>query len=123
MEDQSTASLFQLSKLSDSPQKRRGDHTEEEDACDRRCFEEHAGAEDSEEEDKVQVADNKERFPTDNDVNHSREHEEVAQLNDFAFVKNEPNMNEAFCHGAPNGWKPPAEPPKDWKPNARRAQQ
>jgi len=111
-------SLFQLSNLPDSPQKRRQDPSEEEDDYDAKCYEENAGAEDSEEEDEVQVNDGKRGFPTDDD----HEHEQAAHLNDYTEIKKEPGLNEQFCYGAPIGWKPPTDPPKDWKERKRNAQ-
>lgn len=118
IEDRSTVSLFQLSNLPDSPQKRRQDPSEEEDDYDAKCYEENAGAEDSEEEDEVQVNDGKRGFPTDDD----HEHEQAAHLNDYTEIKKEPGLNEQFCYGAPIGWKPPTDPPKDWKERKRNAQ-
>jgi len=96
------------------------DHHQEEEEYDRQCFEENAGASDSENEDDVVDNINTEGavHPSREDRKLSCEENDVANLNGFVEVKKEDlGDNESWCYGAPPGWKPPTAP-ADWKPTA-----
>ena len=118
--DRSNLSLFQLANVPSPLQQR--DHNTEEEEYDRRCYEENAGAADSEDEPDVEdVVDSEDKFhPSSEDRHMSKEDKEVVGLNAFVDVKIEPGADaEPWCFGAPVGWKPPTAP-EDWKPSKKK---
>jgi len=112
--DQNEHSIYQLSNLPPSPLKEKRSPLNEEEDYDQRCYQDNAGAFDSEDESEAMEGATSLRCKMEDAYEAQESNNDVEDRDYVPAVKVEADA-PVLLHGAPPGWKPPGAPDA-WKP-------